>query len=148
MSWSADPISEVQILFEPSLENEARDRVADAIDQYNMAATALPEWFPVNFMLRDGNGEIAGAALGYVWGGWLQITQLWVDESLRGQGYGSRLLAEAEAYGRSRGATGAALETHSFQARPFYERYGYRLFGTLEDNPIGHSKFFLRKDLT
>jgi hypothetical protein len=39
------------------------------------------------------------------------------------------------------------LETHSFQARPFYEKCGYKVFGTLEDYPPGHAKFFLRKRL-
>lgn len=39
------------------------------------------------------------------------------------------------------------LDTFDFQARPFYERHGYEVFGTLDDYPPGHSRFFLRKDL-
>jgi GNAT superfamily N-acetyltransferase len=41
-------------------------------------------------------------------------------------------MEDAEAYARSRGAVGATVETHSFQARPFYERLGYQVFGTLD----------------
>ena len=39
------------------------------------------------------------------------------------------------------------LDTHSFQARPFYEARGYKVFGVLDDYPEGHKKFFLSKKL-
>jgi GNAT superfamily N-acetyltransferase len=70
---------------------------------------------------------------------------LWVAEAARGAGHGARLLENAEAYARSRGAVGATLETYTFQARPFYERLGYEVFSALEGYPPGHVKFFLRK---
>ena len=92
-------------------------------------------------------GDVLGGALGQVWGGWLQVTHLWVAETVRGQGHGRRLMKAAESYARSRGAIGATLETHSFQARPFYERLGYEVFGTLDGYPPGHAKCFLRKAL-
>jgi ribosomal protein S18 acetylase RimI-like enzyme len=85
--------------------------------------------------------------MGSVWGGWLHIAWLWVDESVRGQDWGTRLMDLAEAYGRERGCHSATLDTHSFQARPFYEARGYEVFGTLDDYPKGHKKFFLRKKL-
>jgi hypothetical protein len=37
------------------------------------------------------------------------------------------------------------LDTYSFQARPFYERAGYRLFGELPDHPPGGAKYYLAK---
>jgi ribosomal protein S18 acetylase RimI-like enzyme len=57
------------------------------------------------------------------------------------------LLQAAEDYAVERGCFAATLETHSFQARPFYEKFGYQVFGTLEDYPPGHAKFFFRKRL-
>ena len=47
----------------------------------------------------------------------------------------------------ARGCRYAHLDTFSYQARPFYDRLGYRLFGELENYPPGHSRFFLRKQL-
>jgi hypothetical protein len=40
------------------------------------------------------------------------------------------------------------LDTYSFQARGFYERLGYTVFGTINDYPPGHSRFFLTKTLS
>src|SRR5262249_47081899 len=109
--------------------------------------TSLAGYFPVNFVLRGESGDVLGGVLGQIWGGWLQVTYLWVAEAARGAGYGRRLVEDAEAYARSRGAVGATVETYSFQGRPFYERLGYQVFGTLDGYPSGHVKFFLRKAL-
>lgn len=42
---------------------------------------------------------------------------------------------------------GRFLTTHSFQARPFYERFGYEVFGELSDHPAGHILYFMKKTL-
>ena len=141
-------MDKLRIEFEPFIDDGDRQSIVNSLDGYNMAVTSLPEWHPVNFVLRGERGEVRGGLLGYVWGGWLQVTYLWVSEAARGSGYGSLLLSEAENYARSRGASGSALETHSFQARPFYESHGYEVFGSLDGYPLGHAKHFLRKALT
>jgi hypothetical protein len=41
-------------------------------------------------------------------------------------------MKRAELYAVERGCTDALLDTFSFQARPFYEKLGYRVFGMLE----------------
>jgi hypothetical protein len=41
----------------------------------------------------------------------------------------------------------AYLDTFSHQARPFYEEFGYVVFGTLDDFPKGHARFSMRKRL-
>jgi hypothetical protein len=46
-----------------------------------------------------------------------------------------------------RGCHGVWLDTFTFQARGFYERLGYSVFGAIEDYPPGHSRHFLKKDL-
>ena len=53
------------------------------------------------------------------------------------------VVPEAEA--RARGCIGATLGTYDFQARPFYEKQGYEVFGTLEPYPNGHCSYYLRK---
>jgi ribosomal protein S18 acetylase RimI-like enzyme len=136
-----------RIEFEPFLSEGARQFIVDGIDAYSIAATGMPGYFPVNFVLRGERGDVLGGLLGQLWGGWLQVTGLWISEAARGSGHGTLLMKEAEAYACSRGAVAATLETHSFQARPFYERLGYEVFGRLDGYPHGHVKFFLRKSL-
>lgn len=136
-----------QIAFEPSLEDDARGLIVDSLDNFNMTITGIREFFPVNFVVRGQSGEILGGVLGHVWGSWLQVTLLWVAEEIRGLGYGTQLIESAETVARSQGAIGATLETHSFQARPFYERLGYEVFSTLEGYPVGHAKYYLKKAL-
>ncbi len=79
--------------------------------------------------------------------GWLMLDGLWVDAALRGRRLGARLLGEAEALARRRGCRAAWLDTFDFQARPFYERQGYRVVAALDGFPPGHTHYRLRKDL-
>jgi GNAT superfamily N-acetyltransferase len=78
---------------------------------------------------------------------WLFIELLAVPEQWRGHDYGTALMGEAERIARSRGCVGVWLDTFDFQARGFYEKLGFTLFGTLDDHPVGHRRFFLRKRL-
>ncbi len=68
-----------------------------------------------------------------------------MDEALRGQGYGSRLLALAEETARMHGAIGAQLTTSTFQAAGFYEKQGYAEIGRLKDCPPGHDRIWMAK---
>src|SRR5581483_11935644 len=97
--------------------------------------------------LRDRRGTVVGGLVGEYYWGWLHIETLAMAEDMRGRGFGTRLLTTAEADARRRGCRHICLETFSFQARPFYERLGYEVFGTLDDYPPGHKKYFMRKTL-
>jgi ribosomal protein S18 acetylase RimI-like enzyme len=130
------------------IDDETRQFIVDGLDLYSAAATGFDDWFPVNFVLRGARGDVLGGLLGQVWGGWLHVTYLWVAKAARRQGHGTQLLLDAEAYASTRGAVGVTLETYSFHARPFYERLGYQVFGTIDGYPPGRAKFFLRKKLT
>jgi GNAT superfamily N-acetyltransferase len=138
----------LSVTFEPYIDEGVRRFIDDGINNYNIAVTGLPAYFPTNFVLRSERGEVLGGLLAMIWGGWLQVRTLWVSEMARRQGHGSRLLEAAEAYARERACKGVCLDTFSFQARPFYERHGYTVFATQEDNPPGHSRHFLEKRLS
>ena len=102
---------------------------------------------PVKFVAFDVEG-VVGGLIGHTRWRWLYVAKLWVDERARGQGVGTKLLTAAEDLARSRGCIGASLDTFEYQARPFYEKLGYELFGTLDGYPPGHRQFYLRKKLS
>ena len=67
----------------------------------------------------DGSA-VGGLLAARVWN-WFSIECLWVDEPLRGRGFGGRLLREAERAASELGCTHAMLGTFDFQGRGFYE---------------------------
>jgi len=98
-------------------------------------------------LLHPETGEVLGGLYGSTGYGYLHLDMLYVPESLRGTGLGRRLMRQAEAEAIRRGCHGAYLDTFDFQARGFYEKLGYTVFGTLEETPPGHRRFFLSKPL-
>lgn len=123
------------------------DFVKTALYGYNRRYVPEDDYTRLCLFIRDEAGAITGGLLGETYWGWLHVSILWVDDTLRGQGYGSRLLAMAEAEARRRGCHSAHLDTLSFQALPFYQKYGYTVFGQLDDLPVGHTRYFLNKRL-
>lgn len=138
-------MNEPVIEFAPHASETLKQFVVNGVDNFNIAVTGVPAYYPVAYFVKRPDGEVLGGVLAQVWGGWLHVGHLWVAEPLRKSGYGSRLLAAAEDYARRHNCVGAHLETYSFQARPFYERSGYEVHGELKDYPPGHTKYFLRK---
>lgn len=101
----------------------------------------------VGVLLRDESGEPAGGAWGTAMLGWLQIEGMIVVPALRGHGLGSRLLRGLEQSAVEAGCHAAWVDTFEFQARGFYEKLGYVLFGTLDDFPLGSHRHFLCRRL-
>jgi GNAT superfamily N-acetyltransferase len=101
----------------------------------------------IKIFLRNPAGEITGGVLADCFGGWVYISLLWVEKSLRNMGYGTKLMQLVESEGVLLGCTHAHVDTFSYEARPFYEKLGYTLFATLDDYPPGYKKYFLKKQL-
>lgn len=91
--------------------------------------------------------EITGGLWGSTSYDYLHIDMLFVPEQFRRQRLGTAIMKKAEEEAVRRGCRGSYLDTFSFQARGFYEKLGYAVFGALEDTPPGHSRFFMKKTL-
>ena len=139
----------VTIVMDSYPAQAAVDVLRDGIAAHANATIGLPETqvSSHNFFLRHENGEIVGGVLANVWGDWMYAKSVWVDRPLRAKGYATRLMMAAEQHALARGCTQAFLSTFSFQARPLYERLGYRVFGELTGYPKGHSLYHLAKQL-
>ncbi|HEX8669976.1 MAG TPA: GNAT family N-acetyltransferase [Allosphingosinicella sp.] len=124
-----------------------RAAVVAPLTAFNAANGYAPDTRPLAVLLRDGAGEAVGGLWGKTGYGWMFVEFLSVPETLRGRDFGSALMAKAEAEARQRGCAGAWLTTFSFQARAFYEKLGYRVFGELENSPGDNIRIFMRKRL-
>jgi GNAT superfamily N-acetyltransferase len=97
--------------------------------------------------LENDSGELIAALAGRTFGHWFYLESLWLDERVRGKGVGSKLLAEAEAIAKARGCSFVILDTLDFQARPFYQRHGYKVEWTQPNYPLTGCKHFMTKQL-
>ena len=121
--------------------------IGQGISNYNMQQAGEDNAQSLCLVLRSAEEGVVGGIIGATYWNWFHLDLMWIQEELRGHGYGHRLLMLAEEEARRRGATNAYLDTFSFQALDFYEKHGYQVFGELEDFPTGHQRYFLSKQL-
>ena len=131
-------------------EKENIKKIVDGINEYNLSKVpALADvWTPLEFVAKDKNGIEIGGVLGGIgyWNG-LEIKILWVKESYRKQGLGTKILNHIEKVAKEKGATIAMLDTFDFQAEDFYLKSGYEPFGELKNFPAGKRRIYFSKRL-
>ena len=96
---------------------------------------------------RDEKGRLLGGLIIQSYWRESYIELLWLSARARGAGVGAMLMEEAERRARRRGSRLIHLNTYSFQAPGFYEKQGYRRFGTLSGSPRGKRRHFYVKKL-
>lgn len=100
-----------------------------------------------SIFLKNESGKIFGGIQAIMDKEAIYIDALWVEEHLRKQGYGTKLLAAAEREAIDNGCMFSLVDTWDFQAEEFYLKNGYERIGELKNYWHGHSKLFLRKTL-
>ena len=139
-------MKEYRLSVEVEPDPNAVQFVVGRLISYNTSKAEPENYQPLAVFLREAEeSSIVGGLVGYTHWGWLYLSHVWLSDELRGGGYGRRLILAAEREAARRGCRHAYLETHSFQARGFYEKLGYEVFGALEDYPSGQTRYFLRK---
>ena len=140
--------TEYTVSLEPELAEEDRCTLLNGLVAFGDRFAPPRRYAPWAAALRDSAGVLCGGLLGSTVWEWLQIDALWIHDSLRRRGLGTRLLLRAETHARSLHCRFARLDTFDFEARGFYESHGYEVYGELPDFPVGHTQFHLRKALT
>lgn len=99
-----------------------------------------------NFLVYDDN-KLIGGAIGFIKYDWYFLDMLYIDEEYRKRNIGTRLINELENFARKEKLTGIRTDTWNFQAKEFYEKMGFKLFGELKDCPLGTINYFFEKKL-
>ena len=110
-------------------------------------ATQKPEVINLNFTIKNADEVIAGICADvYIWK-ILHLSVFFVEENYRHQGLGTILLNRVEEKAKQLGATLSHLDTFDWQAKEFYLKHGYEIFGILDDCPKGHKRYYMKKVL-
>ena len=133
--------------FESAPKPEDIRFLEDQLYAYNVEQTGVDDGRWLTVFVRDDCGRIAAGLHGWTWGGGAKVQTLWVRQDLRRHGYGTRLLAAAEAEARVRGCNRIHLDTFAFQAPLFYQKHGYEVVGEDNDTLLEHKHYRLRKRL-
>lgn len=99
-----------------------------------------------NFMIYDDN-KLVGGAIGFVKYDWYFLDMLYIDEEYRKRKIGTSLINELENFAQKKKLVGIRTDTWDFQAKGFYEKMGFTLFGELKDCPLGTINYFFEKKL-
>ena len=107
-------------------------------------ATSVP--FALTITGDDKPDILGGLWAMSLWGSFY-IALVVTPPAARGQGLGRNLMQQAETEALSRNCRHMWLDTYAFQARGFYERLGFSLFGQLDGPAPMFPRYFLRKNL-
>lgn len=131
-------------------DSDAYKMVDEKLYAYNkkcVPATQMPECITLNYVIKHDGQFIGGICADvYIWK-ILYVSVFFLDERYRKQGLGELLLQRVENEAKSVGAELVHLDTFDFQAKDFYLKQGYEIFGVLDDCPKGHQRFYLKKVL-
>lgn len=127
---------------------EEQDYLVDRLVEYNLTqveATQKENFIDLSRKIVKNGKIIAGIiARMYCWNV-VYVDTLWVDPNYRERKIGKSLLKNVETEAKSNGAKLIHLDTFDFQAKDFYEKQGYVVFGKLDDCPENHCRFFMNK---
>ncbi|MEN4600755.1 GNAT family N-acetyltransferase [Pantoea agglomerans] len=97
--------------------------------------------------IRDDNDVVKGGLIAQTWWDMLEVQYLWIDELYRGKGYGKEMMLMAEANAKQKGCNKAYVDTFDFQAKGFYEKLGYKEWGSLDGFAGKFKRIYLQKTL-
>lgn len=138
----------INFTIDTALEKES-DYIDDEIVKFNSKKVTFTQDNPfekINYVAKSDQSKIVGGinSVLYCWK-ILYIDILWVNDSYRTQGIGSHLIKKVEEVAKQKGCHLIHLDTFDWQAKEFYLKHGYEIFGVLDDCPKGHKRFYMKK---
>ena len=138
------------VVINNSSEDES-DYVLNELVKYNakkVPITGAGSREKLDYVAKFSNGKIIGGINSVLYsGGILRIDILWIDDAYRMKGIGSRLIKKVEEIAKQKGCGLIHLDSFDWQAKDFYLKHGYEVFGILDDCPPGHKRYYMKKIL-
>ena len=102
---------------------------------------------PLFLTFTDDTQHIIAGLVARTWCGGLEVQYLWADKAHRQSGLDHRRMKQAEAEAIKCGCHMAYVDTFSFQAKGFYHKLGYQVYGKLAEYAYKHTRHSLAKNL-
>ena len=129
------------------IKRQDEEAIFKRLLEYNLARIEDKNPKDLGIYLKNEEGEMLAGLIGNTHGNWLTVKFLWVNDKLRGQSIGSKILRKAEETAKERGCKYVFLDTFSFQAPEFYKKYGYKEKFVLEEYPVKGKRYYFTKVL-
>jgi len=127
------------------IDSKEKDETLDKIHQRKLKKNDLLKTDLI--VIAKDNNEFVGGVHGVVTGDKMYVSLLVVIETYKGKKIGKKLMDMIEEKAREKGVVSVDLGTCEFQAKPFYEKQGYKVIATLKDYPKGFEEYTLVKRL-
>ena len=95
---------------------------------------------------KQNDALIGGIAARHYWN-MIYLDEFFVEREYRGKGFGKAMIKKLINTAREREVNFISLQTFSFQAREFYEKFGFFVIGEIEDYPPGMSMYTMRLNI-
>ena len=102
---------------------------------------------PVSLYFKNENHDIVAGLTGRTQWGALVIEILWVHQDYRGQSLGERLINRATEVALQQSCQNMVVETMGFQAKDFYLKQGFEIFGVVDHSEPAFCCYYLKKML-
>ncbi|MGX7013934.1 GNAT family N-acetyltransferase [Vagococcus silagei] len=135
--------------FERTLNPKDEDilDIRNILRQYNAKKFEILESEDFAIYAKDETGKIIGGITGEIFGQWMDIEYLAVDEAYRNQKIGHQLLQEAEQLAHEHKCGYIFIYTFGFQAKDYYPKYGYEEVFRRAHYPITGTEHYFVKTL-
>jgi N-acetylglutamate synthase-like GNAT family acetyltransferase len=134
--------------FEETLSPEKSDilTLRNMLRKYNRQNFEAANLTDFAIYVKDDDGTAVGGVSGEIFGNWMDIDYLVVQESLRRNGLGRELLTKAEDLAMQSKCRNMFLSTFGFQGKDFYPKFGFEEVYVKRQCPLtGTEHFFVKK---
>ncbi len=142
------------ITYKFDISKEKKEWIDHNLELYNFSKNV---WLnPILYQMKEKefgfyayiDEKIVGGAYGYIDECyWIFLDLLLVEEAYRNKNIATNLMEKVEKFARENRCVGIKTETWSFQARGFYEKMGFTVYGQLENHPPHATDYLLKKVL-
>ncbi len=130
-----------------TIRSEYEGILVRGISEYAFQEKGLPPIQPFSVFIKNQKLDILGGVSGVTFYGSLYVDSLWIHKTMRRQGWGTKLICEAEQIAIERGVKFMTLHTMDWEGLPFYQKLGYSIEFVRDGYHKNSKMFLLRKNL-